>query len=245
MLFRTLLALIAATAAQAATCSGPPPTTNGASWNGWADAGNTRFQNAKAAGLTSQTTPRLKLKWAFGFPGVTNAEGTPTVFGGRVFVGDANGVVYSLDAHTGCTYWTFTAAGSVRNSPAVDTAVYFGDLKGNVYALDLASGHQLWKTRADDHPMAVITGSPKLEAGRLYVPVSGRDESMAATNPSYECCTFRGSVVALDAVTGKKIWEAYTVQDEPKANGQNAKGKKPWGPSGAVPWSSPTIDLQK
>src|SRR5580698_1725242 len=170
MLFRTLLALLAATAAQAATCSGPPPTTNGASWNGWADAGNTRFQNAKAAGLTSQTTPRLKLKWAFGFPGVTNAEGTPTVFGGRVFVGDANGVVYSLDAHTGCTYWTFMAAKGVRNSPVVDgtaQSVYFGDLGGEVYALNAINGRQLWKTRADKHPMAVITGSPKLEGGRL------------------------------------------------------------------------------
>jgi polyvinyl alcohol dehydrogenase (cytochrome) len=245
MFLRALLALSAVVAAQAATCPGPPPGPNGPSWNGWADAANTRFQNAKAAGLTSQTTPKLKLKWAFGFPGVTNAEGTPTVFGGRVFVGDANGVVYSLDAHTGCTYWTFTAAGGVRNSPAVDTGVYFGDLKGNVYALDLASGRQIWKTRVDDHPMAVITGSPKLAAGRLYVPVSGRDESMAATNPAYECCTFRGSVVALDAATGKKIWQAYTIRDEPKTTGQNAKGTKTWGPSGAVPWSSPIIDLQK
>lgn len=167
--------------AQAATCPGPPAHPNGPAWNGWADAANTRFQSAKAAGLTSQTTPKLKLKWAFGFPGVTTAQGTPTVFGGRVFVGDANGVVYSLDAHTGCTYWTFTAAAGVRNSPVVGNGVYFGDLKGNVYSLDVATGKQLWKTHADDHPMAVITGSPKLEAGRLYVPVSGRDESIAAT----------------------------------------------------------------
>jgi polyvinyl alcohol dehydrogenase (cytochrome) len=240
-----LLVLVAATAARAATCPGPPAHPDGPAWNGWADAANTRFQNAKAAGLTSQTTPKLKLKWAFGFPGVTTAEGTPTVFGGRVFVGDANGIVYSLDAHTGCTYWTFTAAAGVRNSPVAGKAVYFGDLKGNVYALDTMNGQQLWKTRADDHPMAVITGSPKLEAGRLYVPVSGRDESIAATNPAYECCTFRGSVVALDAASGKKIWEAYTIRDEPKVTGQNSKGTRIWGPSGAVPWSSPTIDLQK
>src|SRR5580698_7103918 len=103
MVFRCLLVLISAAVAHAAQCSGPPPGSNGPAWNGWADAANTRFQNAKAAGLTSQTTPKLKLKWAFGFPGVATAQGTPTVFGGRVFVGDANGVVYSLDARTGCT----------------------------------------------------------------------------------------------------------------------------------------------
>ena len=233
--------------AYAAQCSGPPKA-GGANWNGWADAANTRFQDAKAAGLNSQTTPKLKLKWAFGFPGVTTAQGTPTVFSGRVFVGDANGVVYSLDARTGCTYWTWTAAAGVRASPVVDTAgkfVYIGDLKANVYSLDVMSGQPVWKVRAGEQPMAVITGSPKLEGGRLYVPLSGRDESIAATNPAYECCTFRGSVVALDAATGKKIWESYTVRDEPKVTGQNAKGAKTLGPSGAVPWSSPTIDLEK
>jgi polyvinyl alcohol dehydrogenase (cytochrome) len=124
-------------------------------------------------------------------------------------------------------------------------AAYFGDLRGNVYAVDAGTGALLWKTRADEHPLAVITGSPKLDSGRLYVPVSGRDESIAATNPSYECCTFRGSVVALDAATGGVIWRAYTVPDPPQVTGQNTKGATTWGPSGAVPWSSPTLDLQK
>lgn len=241
-------AALAASAAQAETCTGAAAPARGPAWNGWADASNTRFQDAKAAGLNAANTPHLKLKWAFGFPGVTNAEGTPTVFGGRVFVGDANGVVYALEAQSGCTFWTAPLSAGVRASPVVDAAgrfVYIGDLKGNLYALDTASGKQIWKVRADDHPMAVITGSPKLADGRLYVPVSGRDESMATADPKYECCTFRGSLVALDAATGKKIWQAYTIRDEPKETGHNAKGAKTLGPSGAVPWSSPTIDPEK
>jgi polyvinyl alcohol dehydrogenase (cytochrome) len=243
-----MLAVLAAGVALAAPCAGPPSKPGDAAWNGWADFGNTRFQSAQAAGLTAKNTPKLKLKWAFGFPNATTAQGTPTIFGGRVFVGDANGVVYSLDAGSGCTYWTFTAAAGVRVSPVLDAGggfVYFGDLKGNVYALDASSGKQLWKVRADDHPMAVITGSPKLTGGRLYVPVSGRDESMAATDPKYECCTFRGSLVALDAANGRKVWQAYTISDQPQVTGKNASGTKQWGPSGAVPWSSPTIDMQE
>lgn len=229
----------------AARCTAAP-RANAAQWNGWADPANTRFQSAKAAGLTRQTTPHLKLKWAFGFPGATTAFGAPSVVGGRVFVGDANGAVYSLDAGAGCVYWTYAAVAGVRVAPVVSArSVYIGDLRGNVYALDVATGNLLWKTRADDHPLAVITGSPKLDAGRLYVPVSGRDESIAATNPEYECCTFRGSVVALDAATGKRIWQAYTIPDESKVTGQNAKGVQTLGPSGAVPWSSPALDLKK
>ncbi len=222
------------------------PRASAAAWNGWADPANTRFQSAKAAGLTAATTPKLKLKWAFGFPGVTTAFGTTTVFGGRVFVGANDGSVYSLDAHTGCTYWTYTAAAGVRVAPVIGNGhAFFGDIKGNVYALDITTGQLIWKVRADEHPLAVITGSLKLDQGRLYVPVSGRDESIAAINPAYECCTFRGSVVALDAATGKQIWKAYTIADAPKVTGQNSKGTKTWGPSGAVVWSSPTLDLHK
>ena len=231
---------------RASQCTAPPRKVAGANWNGWSDPASTRFQSARAAGLTSQSTPKLKLKWSFGFPGVATSFGTPSIFEGRVLVGDANGVVYSLDARTGCTYWSYTASAGVRVAPVVgDGSVYVGDLRGNVYALNADTGVLIWKTRPEPHPLAVITGSPKLYGGRLYVPVSGRDESMAATNPSYECCTFRGSIVALDAATGKKLWQGYTISETPKITGQNAKGAKTWGPSGAVPWSSPTLDLEK
>ncbi len=229
-----------------AKCSAPAGRRTGAEWNGWADAANTRFQPARQAGLTGQTTPRLRVKWAFGFPGVTTAFGMPAVSGGRLFIGAADGTVYSLDSATGCVYWTYAAAAGVRVSPVLGNgSVYFGDLRGNVYALNADSGALVWKTRADAHPMAVITGSPKLEAGRLYVPVSGRDESIAATNPAYECCTFRGSIVALDARTGARIWQAYTIRETAKPVGQNKAGAKTWGPSGSAVWSSPTLDVRK
>ena len=233
-----------------ATCSARPPASAkpAPSWNGWADPANTRFQSAAAAGLNAQSVPKLKLKWAFGFPGVATAFGTPTIFNGKVFVGAADGAVYALDARSGCVYWTYTAIAGVRCSPVIGDngrAAYVGDLRGNVYSLDAATGALLWKTRVDDHPLAVITGSLKLDAGRLYVPVSGRDESIAATNPQYECCTFRGSVVALDAATGRRIWTAYAIPETPQPTGQNPAGIKTWGPSGAAVWSSPTLDLAK
>jgi polyvinyl alcohol dehydrogenase (cytochrome) len=247
LLMMTAHAGIAQVPATAAKCSAAPQRrAGGADWNGWADAANTRFQPAAAAGLTSQTTPQLKLKWAFGFPGVTTGFGVPTVFNGRLFVGAADGTVYSLDASSGCIHWTYTAAGGVRVSPIIaNGSVYFGDLRGNVYALKADGGALIWKVRADEHPGAVITGSPKFDSGRLYVPVSGRDESIATANPAYECCTFRGSVVALDAATGNRIWIGYMILETPKATGQNKVGTKTWGPSGAAVWSSPTLDLQK
>ena len=63
--------------------------------------------------------PRLQLKWAFGYPTGVSANGQPTVVSGRVFAGSDNGFFYSLDAATGCVYWSFEQGSIVRNSPTV------------------------------------------------------------------------------------------------------------------------------
>src|SRR5512132_3796276 len=96
------------------------------SWNGWsADPTNTRFQPAKAAGITAAQVPNLKLKWAFGLPNAASMYSQPTIAGGRVFFGADTGYVYSLDAKTGCLAWGFQAASGVRN------AVSVGPVKGH------------------------------------------------------------------------------------------------------------------
>ena len=123
-------------------------------------------------------------------------------------------------------------------------AVYFGDLKGNVYALDAESGTEVWTRRADPHPMTRITGAPTLLDGRLYVPLSSLEEG-AGGNPKYQCCTFRGGVVAYDAKTGGEIWRAYTIPVTPKRLKKNAAGTQLWGPAGAAIWSAPTIDSRR
>lgn len=217
-------------------------------WNGWgSDSTNSRFQKA-VAGLTRETIPKLTVKWAFGYPGVTTAFGAPTVFGGRVFVGSADGAVYSLNAQSGCVYWTYHAAEGVRTAVLISSdgqAAYFGDLQGNMYGVNAHTGALLWKTRADEHLYAEITGTPKLEGGRLYVPVSGGAEQVAAANPAFECCTFRGSLAALDAGSGKLLWKTYTVSEAPQVTGRNSAGTPTSGPSGAALWSSPTVDVPK
>ena len=61
-------------------------------------------------------------------------------------------------------------------------------------------------------------------------------------NPNYECCSARGGVVALDALTGKQIWKTYTIDETPHAVAKSSAGTMMWGPSGASIWSAPTID---
>lgn len=236
-------------------CPANPPigdVSASPAWNGWSPGdSNARFQPAEAAGIAPAQVPQLKLKWAFSFPGATSVYGQPTVVGGRIFMGVDTGYVYSLDAATGCVYWSFQAQSGVRTAISLGPmkvpgqsgyAIYFGDLRANVYALNAGTGELLWKIQVDEHPLAVITGAPLLYQERLYVPVSSREEA-AGPSPNYPCCSFRGSMLALDVSTGRQIWKTYPITEAPKPLKKNSKGTQLWGPAGAAIWLTPTIDV--
>jgi polyvinyl alcohol dehydrogenase (cytochrome) len=201
------------------------------------DLSNTRFQTEESAGLTAAQVPRLKLKWAFGLGADASPRSQPAIFNGTVYVGAAK--LYGLEAQSGCTEWVFAGDAPVRSGLAVGPgpAIYFGDYKANIYAVSGATGKLLWKTHADENFAAMITGTPVIYKGTLYAGVASFEEVMAGS-PKYPCCSFRGSVVALDAATGKQIWKTYTIASA----AQPIPGTNFNGPSGAGIWSSPTVD---
>ena len=227
---------------------------SGSQWNGWGrDVRNTRFQR-DAGGITAANVANLKLKWAFGIADVTQSRSQPAIVGGRLFMASQSGVVYALDPKSGCTHWTYRARAGIRTAVSVGPvgaanaptgyAIYFADAEARAYAVDASTGKELWVRKVDEHRAARATGSPTLHAGRLYVVTSGVSEETAASMPDYECCTFRGSLTALDATTGDVIWKTYTVE-EPKRRGTSSSGKPLWGPAGAPIWSAPTIDEKR
>src|SRR5688572_17731558 len=227
-------------------CSTTPPAA-GTSWNGWGvSATNARFQREAVARLAVADVARLKVKWAFGFAGDASAAVQPSIAGRRVLVANASGQILALDLQEGCLYWTFDADAKVRTAVAVGPiggtqAAFFGDVGGTVYSVDATTGRLRWKRKVDEHPVARVTGTPRLHEGRLYVPVSSAEEFVAA-DPKYPCCTFRGSVVALDAATGEVAWKTYVIPDQPKPTRTNKIGTQLYGPSGAAIWSAPTFD---
>jgi polyvinyl alcohol dehydrogenase (cytochrome) len=222
-------------------------------FQGWGvSRDNARYIDRATAGLGTDNVGRLRLKWALGFEGATRARSQPAFAGGAIFVGSDDGHVYALDRNSGCARWTFSASSEVRTAITVSPwkagdatakpAVYFGDNAGNVYAVDAVTGQQVWRDRADPHPSTVITGSPILFKDRLYVPVSSLEEAAGA--PTYECCTFRGSVLAYEAATGKRVWQTFMV-GEPKLQMTLPSGTRQWGPSGVAIWNAPSIDAKR
>jgi polyvinyl alcohol dehydrogenase (cytochrome) len=249
-------------------CPSPagPVAIGNALWNGWGRGlDNTRYQPEPA--IRASDVAKLAVKWAYGYQSGTQF-GQPTVVDERLFVTSSTGRIYSLDSKTGCTYWTYDAAAGSQTAVTIGelararvaalpkrlkrtlahldvikapSAAFFGDDTGAVYALDAQKGTLLWKTQVDTHPMARIVGAPTLYNDRLYVAVSSTEDA-AAANPSYSCCTFRGSVVALDIASGRTLWKSYTVLQEPQPTRKNSAGVQEFGPAGAAIAASPTVD---
>jgi len=212
-------------------------------WNGWSPtANNARYQSAQAAGLTLDGVERLKLKWAFAYDGDTSAFSQPTILDGNLFTGSASGVIYALDAKTGCVHWTYEARGPVRSSLVAvgsgkNQSLLFGDQLGWFYSIDAATGREQWKKKVDEHDAARLTGSPMVHEGTVFVPIASWEENRAIS-ADYACCTFRGGVAALRVRDGALVWRAYTVAPARQIG-------KLWGPSGAPVWSAPTLDAAR
>ena len=237
---------------QSAYCKADRPILPGpaqALWNGWsANPDNTRFQGAENAGLYVEQVGKLELKWAFGFPGDVTAFGAPTVFNGTLFTGSAGGGVYAIDAKTGCLHWAFQADGPVRAAPIAVTdgglpSVVFGDQNGEVYAVDMRTGKQRWKKRVDEHEATRLTASPAINSGVVFIPAASWEETRSV-DVNYPCCTFRGSITALNVKDGSVAWKTFLV-DPPKRTGQTKIGTPTFGPSGAGVWSTPTVDTKR
>jgi polyvinyl alcohol dehydrogenase (cytochrome) len=234
------------------------PIAAHASAASWTSAGH-GVADARYQPLESRISPlnvtRLKPKWVFTTHGSESA--TPVVYKGVVYFPDFGGYINAVNASTGALIWQEPVssydgvAGSYsRDSPVIHgKELIFGDVVSglhsagaHVIAVRASTGALLWSTQVDSHPAAIITGSPVVAGGKVLIGVSSNEES-AAANAGYPCCTFRGSVVALNPASGRIEWQTYTV---PSNNGAPCTSGSPptgCGYSGGAVWDSPAVDL--
>lgn len=71
--------------------------------------------------------------------------------------------------------------------------------------LNPETGDFLWKVLLDKHPVTILTQSPVVYNGVIYIGTSSNEEHWA-TDTKYGCCSFVGSMSAVDLKTGKVIW---------------------------------------
>uniref|UniRef100_Q01UL0 Pyrrolo-quinoline quinone n=1 Tax=Solibacter usitatus (strain Ellin6076) TaxID=234267 RepID=Q01UL0_SOLUE len=191
----------------------------------------------------------LAVKWKFTTE--SDVSATPTIDGDAVYFPDWAGNLFALKKTDGSILWShkvadydgFTGAIS-RVSPAIHgNDIIIGDLQSStqphngawIIAVDRQTGLLHWKTQVDSHLAAIITGPPVIAGNAVYAGVSSSEESLA-TNAAYPCCSFRGSMVALNANNGEILWQTFTVPDN---HGRTD------GYSGNAIWQPPAIDLAR
>lgn len=218
--------------------------------DGWGyGPGNHRYVNGRLAGLSEHQLHHLRPTWVFALPETDAPRSQPAVTPDTVFIADGDRVVYALDRETGCLKWSFDAGSMVRTalrlvSTPDATLLTFGTLEAKLFAIDAASGREVWQTLVSEHPYAMISGSAAESEGILYQGVSSW-EAFGAANPFYACCSFRGEIVAVDAQSGKVLWRAFVIEDEPKVTRTRWLLPDSIGPSGAPVWSQPALDLKR
>jgi polyvinyl alcohol dehydrogenase (cytochrome) len=217
--------------------------------SGWGNnKEGTGFRTATQAGINPENVGTLKLKWAFAFPDGTVTRSKPAIVGDWLIIGGQYGEVFAINQQTGKIGWTFTAGAAIRGGIAVSVqgnsiTAYFADFTTNVYAVDVKTGKALWTTRAGFDVHSSVSGTVAVYGGRIFVPISSLEVAIAASQ-NYTCCISSGGLVAIDALTGKKLW-SHRVVPRAKESGKTKKGKTILGPSGAPVWCSPTVDAKR
>ena len=227
--------------------------------NQWTMGGQSldNWRNQDKSELSPENIAKLTVKWTFTTGGDVTAA--PAVANGVVYFPDLAGDFYAVDAKTGAlkwksavSDWTGVPNDFARNDPVIyGNMVILGDQAGtlatwdgsqingagaHVMAVNARTGKLIWQSQVETFPAAMITSSPVVNDGILYVGVASNEEGLADVQ-GFPCCVSRGSVVALDVRTGKKLWQTYMVPDNHGALG---------GYSGGAVWdSTPVIDPKR
>jgi polyvinyl alcohol dehydrogenase (cytochrome) len=219
-------------------------------YSGWGgDLEGTGFRTSEQAGINPSNVTSLKLKWAFAFPDATQVRCKPALIENWLIAGSQFGDIYTINTQTGKPGWHFAADAAIRGAIVVTkkadvVTAYFADFNTHVYAIDVKTGKLLWKTRAGYHQQSAVSGSVVVYNDMVFVPITSA-EVVSAKNPAYECCTSSGGLVAVDALSGKVIWQYKVIAEEPKPEGKKKNSDTFYGPSGAPVWCSPTVDAKR
>lgn len=200
--------------------------------------------NSSEKSISTSNAQLLHPNWTFTTGGDVSARAA--VVNGVVYFPDWAGNLYAVNANNGKLIWSHQlsdyglAAGTVsRTSPAVvNGVVYIGTqwvpsgATGWLLAIDAKTGNLKWMVQPDtSNPFPVITGSPAVANGIVYVSMTSNEEFAASLVPNYACCSVSGSVVAVSAANGTKLWQTLTV---------------PRGYSGGAVWgSNPVVDQDR
>jgi quinohemoprotein ethanol dehydrogenase len=216
------------------------------------DWGATRYSTLDQ--INASNVAGLKGAWVThlgsGLASKFSLEATPLVQNGLMYVPSGNDDLFVLDATTGQEVWEYRS-GIDQNISTVccgwdnrgvslgEGMAFMGQLDGTFVALDQKSGEVIWKTQIEDWRNGyTITAAPLYYDGIVYTGISGGDRGI------------RGRLTALDAKTGKVVWQFWTIPNPGEFGSDTWPAPTDPDPDKAVVaqhggagiWNTPTVD---
>jgi alcohol dehydrogenase (cytochrome c) len=112
-----------------------------------------------------------------------------------------------------------------RGAAYLDGLLYRGTEDGRVLAYDFKTGKRVWETAiADPKKNEVVPAAPIAWEGLVFIGNAGGDQKGA-----------KGRMYALDAKTGKIVWEFFLV---PKSEGDTVRGPQGTSPLDTSTWKN-------
>ena len=158
--------------------------------------------------------------------------------------------IFAIDADTCEQKWRVREEGPSigqrvnRGAAYLDGRLFRGTEEGDVLAYDAATGKKLWTTHlADPQKGESVPAAPIAWSGLVFIGTAGSDRYGVA-----------GRVYALEAQTGKVVWETYTVPTDapqPRNEKMQAQARLTWGNLDGVPitgggtWTTCTLDPER
>jgi polyvinyl alcohol dehydrogenase (cytochrome) len=205
------------------------PSADSGAGDGWPvyghDLANSRL-NPREHAVDATSVARLRKIWSI--DGLVGVTGTPAVVSGVAYFDDWAGAVHAVDAATGKPRWTAKIGGEFVAAPAVSGEGVFVAVGRTLYRLDRATGRTVWKVSTDASPFAQINASPVIVDGLVLQGTASFENVINEKRYS-----FRGSIAAYDASTGRQRWKFYTT---PNDSGSGA---------GVGVWSTPAVDTTR
>jgi polyvinyl alcohol dehydrogenase (cytochrome) len=204
---------------------------------------NTRV--ATNSSISSATLSSLTVKWVY--HAGQHVTSTPSKIGKKVYFSSRDGNVYCINDDTGLVYWSASVPAATgifgdyaRNTPTIygNYAIVGSQKSGTVIAFHSKTGELLWTSLINDHPFAIVTQSPTIHSGYIYVGAASSEESNAAFIPGYPCCSFVGNFAKLDLSTGNIVKNFRTIDIEVPTGPGYYSGVAVWG-------SQPSIDVRR
>jgi len=198
-------------------------------WPTWGGGLDNNHHVVNENRIRPENVQDLQLKWIYDLGSITDVSAKPTMIDGTLYFPDFAGYLHAVDAKTGASVWKKSFAADYsgpgyfplsRNSPAISGNLLIMGSQTNfapfydgarVIAVRRQTGDLVWSTKIDDHPASIVTQSPVVFGNRVYVGIASIEEALPNFIPGYPCCTFRGSVVMLDATTGQLLAKTYTT----------------------------------